>query len=133
MTRKVAVLTVCGILLYAVPSLRSYSIPTHAFTGGGGSGTDGQYEVLYTTGQASPIGVSTGGAYSLIEGLMPTILLDAEPPEDTPKSYIRCDETEPSVHIRKLQVIDPHQFCSVNVNDLFIKNIAAEKNVRRIR
>ncbi len=80
MTRKVAVLMICGILVYAAPSLCSYSIPTYALTEGGGSGADSHYEVLYTTGQASPIGVSTDGTYSLIGGLMPTLLLDAQPP-----------------------------------------------------
>jgi hypothetical protein len=80
MTRKAAAILAMGsLLLCAIPALATYTIPVSATTEGGGTGTDGQYELVFTAGQPGPVTASTSGAYSLMPGLV-AAMIDADPP-----------------------------------------------------
>lgn len=81
MKRKaISALAVGAVLLAAGPSLATYTIPVDALTEGGGTGSGGQYVLTFTTGQASPVGLSGAGAYTLSAGLLSTLLPDVMPP-----------------------------------------------------
>ncbi|HVP57908.1 MAG TPA: FlgD immunoglobulin-like domain containing protein [bacterium] len=74
-----AALAVCWCAWVARPCLADYTIPASGATEGGGRGTAGQYDMIYTFGQPSPPGTFAVGNYSLSAGLV-GMLFDHVPP-----------------------------------------------------
>jgi hypothetical protein len=64
---------VLALVLGAAPALATYTISNAAFTEGGGKGSDGRYDILFTTGQGAPVGVSGESTFGLTSGLIYTI------------------------------------------------------------
>lgn len=67
------------ILICAQAALATYSIPISTFSEGSGRSSAAQYEILFTTGQASPIGAGESGGFALTSGIVPTVM-DLAPP-----------------------------------------------------
>ncbi|MGD9140559.1 MAG: FlgD immunoglobulin-like domain containing protein [bacterium] len=68
-----------SIFLLTSAALATYSVPISAFSESAGKVSAGQYEISFTAGQASPIGAVTSGGFSLVSGIMPTVM-DVVPP-----------------------------------------------------
>jgi hypothetical protein len=74
-----AAVVVSCFAISATPCLSGHEIPISANTEGGGRGTAQHYELTYTIGQASPVGIFSASAYDLSSGLM-AMLSDITPP-----------------------------------------------------
>jgi hypothetical protein len=66
--RCTAILGLCGLLLWPTAGYAQYVVGPTVIAGGGARLTGGSYVITATSGQAGPIGVSTGGAYRTLHG-----------------------------------------------------------------
>ena len=57
-----------GLLVPALAFAQSYSVDWYNIAGGGGTSTNGTYQVSGTSGQHDASGMMTGGNYSLTGG-----------------------------------------------------------------
>lgn len=77
-----AVIPLAGLLLALCPAQASagYEIPVAGTSEGGGRASGGSYELIYTIGQSSPVGLGSAGALQLTSGLA-ALVADVAPPQ----------------------------------------------------
>jgi hypothetical protein len=61
------------LMVFSATASATYTIENYAFTEGGGTSSDGRYEISFTTGQGAPVGVASTSNFGLASGIVYTI------------------------------------------------------------